>query len=79
MTDLTLEGIGKILETCKNCGVDNPKLSGDEIVSIVPPDGTGASWTTSLWIGLAVVGGLLVLAIIIIFGRRAYKSRMGTQ
>ncbi len=86
MTDLTLEGIGKILETCKNCDVDNPKLSGDEIVSIVPPDGTagttappdGTGVSSALWIGLAVLGGV-VLLVAMILGWGAYKRRTGTQ
>ena len=66
--------------------VDNPKLSGDEIVSIVPPDGTagttappdGTGVSSALWIGLAVLGGV-VLLVAMILGWGAYKRRTGTQ
>ena len=62
--DVELEGFRTVLETCKNCGVDNPKLSGDEIVSIVSPDGTGGSFP--LAISLAVLGGVVFLFLILV-------------
>jgi hypothetical protein len=52
--------------------VDNPKLSGDEIVSIVPPDGTGVSPSRIDMIWWAVFGGCMVVILFLFLINKFY-------